>query len=48
MGMLHSLYLIGVIVLISMAVLLFRMQETHPRLRKTVAIEEGEGAVPSA
>ena len=48
MGMLHSLDLIGVIVLISMGVLLFRMQETHPRLRKTGAIEEGEGAVPSA
>ncbi len=48
MGMLHSLDLIGVIVLISMVVLLFRMQETHPRLRKTGAIEEGEGAVPSA
>ncbi len=47
-GMLHSLYLIGVIVLISMVVLLFRMQETHPMLRKTVAIEDGEGTVPSA
>ncbi|MHB1682616.1 MAG: MFS transporter [Bacilli bacterium] len=48
LGMLHSVYLIGVIVLISMAVLLFRMQETHPRLRKTVDREDGEGAVPSA
>ncbi|MCF8568289.1 MFS transporter [Alicyclobacillus tolerans] len=31
MGMLHSLYLIGVVVLISMAIVLLRMKETHPR-----------------
>ncbi|WDL98769.1 MFS transporter [Alicyclobacillus sp. ALC3] len=30
-GMLSSLYLIGIVVLISMTVLLFRMTETHPR-----------------
>lgn len=30
MGMLHSLYLIGVIVLVSMGVVILRMKETHP------------------
>ncbi|MHB1629113.1 MAG: MFS transporter, partial [Bacilli bacterium] len=48
LGMLHSVDLIGVIALISMAVLLFRMQETHPQMRKTGNTEEGEGAFPSA
>ncbi|SHL14968.1 MFS transporter [Alicyclobacillus tolerans] len=31
MGMLHSLYLIGVIVLVSMLIVLLRMKETHSR-----------------
>lgn len=33
-GMLHSLYMIGVIALISALVILLRMQETHPKRRK--------------
>ena len=48
LGMLHSVDLIGVIALISMVVLLFRMQETHPQMRKTGNTEEGEGTFPSA
>ncbi len=31
MGMLHSLYLIGIIVLVSMLIVIIRMKETHPR-----------------
>nr|WP_272879798.1 MFS transporter [Sulfoacidibacillus ferrooxidans] len=31
MGMLNSLYMIGIIVLVSMVVVLIRMKETHPR-----------------
>lgn len=31
MGMLHSLYLIGIIVLVSMGVVILRMKETHPK-----------------
>lgn len=34
MGMLNSLYLIGGIVLVSMLIVIIRMKETHPRLRR--------------
>ncbi len=46
LGMLHSLYLIGVIVLLSMGVILFRMRETHPRLRESAAGKTGGEAFP--